>query len=153
MNNTSASRHEYYSTPALNAISRKVMRNIAKGYVSPAEHKGNHKDVRPVCGPFRAMMNAGDVLGRDYLQCDCPNPLGSKTGSNRDGVSERGCGVMIHNYSTKSAPIANCNTKYVYDSSDYIKFKKLQAQRLNFNPSKTKSNSSGYIMQSLQRLR
>ena len=87
MNNTSASRHEYYSTPALNAISRKVMRNIAKGYVSPAEHKGNHKDVRPVCGPFRAMMNAGDVLGRDYLQCDCPIPLGSKTGSNRDGVS------------------------------------------------------------------
>jgi hypothetical protein len=30
-------------------------------------------------------------------------------------------------------PSSTCNVKYVYDSSDYIKFKKNQAQNRNYN--------------------
>lgn len=136
-------------TPAHHAISRKAFRNMPLGL--PAD-----STMRPVCGPFRAALNAGDSLGRRYLQCDCPNPLSSKSAQSADGISQRGCGIIVHNFSTKQVPVANCNPKYVYDSSDYIRFKKLSAQRNGHqNKSVRGSNraSGGRVLQTLQRLR
>ena len=143
-------------SPATHATSRKILRNLPNGYVGPAETAATTGDLnRPVCGPFRAAMNAGDVLGRRFLQCDCPNPLSAKSALNADGISQRGCGVIVNGYSTKQVPVANCNTKYVYDSSDYIKFKKLSAQRKDYNANKytRQKPSGGYVLHALQRLR
>ena len=39
-------------------------------------------------------------------------------------------------------PVANCNTKYVYDSSDYIRFKKLSAQRRGHGKDPVKETSA-----------
>jgi hypothetical protein len=142
-------------SPATHATSRKILRNLPNGYVGPAETAATTGDLnRPVCGPFRAAMNAGDVLGRRFLQCDCPNPLASKSTTMGDSVSHRGCGLLVHGYSTKAAPVANCNPRFVYDSSDYIRFKKLGAQKKGYvNKSRDSGSSGGYVMQRLQRAR
>lgn len=55
-------------------------------------------------GPFRAVNNSGDLLSRQNF---------AEAGS--------------------TVPAANCNTKYVYDSSDFIRFKKEQAFSKNYN--------------------
>lgn len=157
MNYNSLSSVKYAITPANNASTRKIIRQLPTGFVSPFETKEQAaaKSSRPVCGPFRSMMNAGDALGRKYLQCDCPNPISSKSGKIGDHVSQRGCNIIINGYSTKNTPIANCNTKYVYDSSDYIKYKKLNAQRKGYHSynNHNQKPSGGYIMHALQRVR
>ena len=152
--NNSLSTVKSVLTPASNVISRRSFYNMPSGLPMA----GITNSQRPVCGPFRAAMNAGDALGRRYLQCDCPNPLSAKSALNADGISQRGCGVIVNGYSTKQVPVANCNTKYVYDSSDYIRFKKLSAQRMGHekrNNSVRGSNASsgGTVLRSLQRLR
>jgi hypothetical protein len=142
-------------SPASNAHARATIRQLGTGYVAPYHNKdSNGNGMRPVCGPFRATMNAGDTLGRQYLQCDCPNPLGSKRVG--DSVSSRGCGIVVGGFTTKQVPVANCNPRKVYDSSDYTQFKKRQAQRKGYiNNSRIAKNASvgGYILQNIQRLR
>ena len=62
--------------------------------------------------PFRAVNNAGDFLSRTNYSCGKLNP----TSCDNSGI-----------------PPAACNTKYVYDSSDYIKFRKQQAVNRTYN--------------------
>ena len=64
--------------------------------------------------PFRAVNNAGDFLSRKNYSC------GGHTPSNCDN---------------SGIPPAACNSKYVYDSSDYIKFRKQQAANQTYNDS------------------
>ena len=63
-------------------------------------------------------MNAGDVLSRVNNPCGGSNQISSRPGmlvmSKRDGV--RKCKNDI--------PVANTNVKWVYDSSDYIRYRK-----------------------------
>ena len=152
--NNSLSSVKNVITPASHSISRSIIRHMPTGLVGKNDLASNTN--RPVCGPFRAAMNSGDVLGRKYLQCDCPNPLGSMSKSivGGDGISQRGCGIIINGYTTKTAPVANCNPKFVYDSSDYIKYKKIQAQRLGYkNKSTANGASGGFQLSRLQRMR
>ena len=65
-----------------------------------------------VITPFRAVNNAGDFLSRTNYSCGGPN---------------------TKNCDNSGIPPAACNTKYVYDSSDYIKFRKQQAVNRNYN--------------------
>lgn len=111
------------------ALARKTLTNTHDAFIVKSDQKN-----RPMCGPFRAVMNAGDLLGRQFLQCDCPNPLGRNAAklTSGDGVSQTGCGLVRLGYTVKTVPIANCNPRYVYDASDYIKFKKINAQRKDY---------------------
>lgn len=91
--------------------------------------------------PFRAVNNAGDLLSRENYSCG-----GScQTFQSRPGLK----GLRFHfgsvsdscqpsvlwnpSQNDKSIPSSTCNVKYVYDSSDYIKFKKDQAVNKNYN--------------------
>lgn len=111
------------------ALARKALTNTRDAFILKSDQKN-----RPMCGPFRSVMNAGDLLGRQFLQCDCPNPLGKTAAklTSGDGVSRTGCGLVRLGYSVKQVPIANCNPRYVYDASDYTRFKKLNAQRKDY---------------------
>lgn len=146
-------------TPASHSSTRATIRELGTGFVAPYHSKENEPaslHPRPVCGPFRATMNAGDTLGRQFLQCDCPNPLGSKAAklTAGDGISSRGCGIVVNGFTTKQVPIANCNPRKVYDSSDYIQFKKIQAQKLGYiNRNRLAKSSGGYLLQHIQRVR
>jgi hypothetical protein len=95
---------------------------------------------RAACGPFRAVLNAGDIKGRKNYSCGGPNPIQSRPGipgKLGDGVPSKCDGSAI--------AAANCNPKFVYDSSDYVKFKRQRSKNKNYNDSTTGGyNNSAY---------
>lgn len=91
--------------------------------------------------PFRAVNNAGDILCRESYSCGGT----SQTPSSRPGVYglKNSIGHVGNNcqpsvvYSATqvnpAVPASTCNTKWVYDGSDYTTFKRKQAVNRNFN--------------------
>ena len=82
----------------------------------------------PSVGPFRAVNSLGDFLGRVNYSCGGPNP---------ESASKAGYKRLIRSVpqncdSTGIAP-TTCNPKFVSDSSDYVKFKKLRAMNQTYN--------------------
>lgn len=91
--------------------------------------------------PFRAVNNAGDLLSRQNYSCGgtCQTPQsrpGLKGLSHRIGTTGTSCRPSVL-WSTlqvdNDIPSSTCNVKWVYDGSDYIKFKKNQAVNRNYN--------------------
>ena len=91
--------------------------------------------------PFRAVNNAGDLLSRQNYSCGgtCQTPQ-SRPGLNglrqRFGSTSVSCqpSVIWSSLQVDSAiPSSTCNVKWVYDGSDYIRFKKDQAVNRNYN--------------------
>ena len=80
--------------------------------------------------PFRAVNNAGDLLNRMYYSSGGSNQVTNVR--NQYGWDILAGSVKKSNDGT-GIPSATCNTKFVYDGSDYTKFKKLQAINRNYN--------------------
>jgi len=82
-----------------------------------------------VITPFRAVNNAGDLLSRQNYSCggSCMAP------QSRPGLKGLRIGSMFSNCDGTGVPPSNCNTKYVYDSSNYTTFVKHQALNKNYN--------------------
>jgi hypothetical protein len=78
-------------------------------------------------GPFRLANNAGDFLNRKNYVCNVSNQVNETFPgrSRRNGVRNQ-CDMT-------GIPGSGCNPKYVYDSSDYITFKKQSAIQKNYN--------------------
>ena len=91
--------------------------------------------------PFRAVNNAGDLLSRENYSCggSCQTPqsrpglngLGQRIGSTSNTCNQSvvWSAIQIDN----KVPSSTCNVKYVYDGSDYTRFKKDQAINRNYN--------------------
>ena len=83
---------------------------------------------KPSVGPFRAVNNMGDFLGRVNYSCGGPNP---------ESASKPGYGRLIRSVpkqcDSTGVTVTTCNPKFVADSSDYVKFKKLRAMNRNYN--------------------
>ena len=86
--------------------------------------------------PFRRAMNAGDPYGtvnmapNSTLQQKPSNQVqGSRRAANQAAASTAGNGLKT----TAGGSAYTGNPKRVYDSSDYIRFKKLQAKNRNYN--------------------
>jgi hypothetical protein len=91
--------------------------------------------------PFRTVNNAGDALSRQAYACGGEN----QGGQSRPGL--RGLGLRYGSgggncvpaaiYSADQmdakVPAGTCNGRFVYDGSDYIRFKKNQAVNRNYN--------------------
>ena len=91
--------------------------------------------------PFRAVNNAGDLLVRQNYSCGgtCQTPQ-SRPGLHglrtRFGSISDACTADVFwsaNQVNPKVPAGACNVKYVYDGSDYIRFKKNQAVNRNYN--------------------
>ena len=96
---------------------------------------------RSITTPFRAVNNAGDLLSR--LNYSCGGPC--QTFQHRPGLH----GLRTHFGSVSDScvpsvaynslqlntriPASACNTKFVYDSSDYIRYLKQTATAKNYN--------------------
>jgi hypothetical protein len=91
--------------------------------------------------PFRAVNNAGDILCRQNYSCGgtCqtyqsrPNLHGLRQ---RFGAVSDSCQADVFWSAlqvNEKVPASACNTKFVYDSSDYIRFLKNQAVNKNYN--------------------
>jgi surface protein len=80
--------------------------------------------------PFRAVNNSGDFLSRQNYKC------GGPTGMSKSSVGWAGSiiflGSQIDNCDDSGVPGASGNVKYVYDSSDYISFRRQQAINRNY---------------------
>ena len=97
--------------------------------------------------PFRKLMNAGDirnthnanVIGKKNCGSNCPfdslyiNAINQVSSTRRasNGSAVRLGGVVPT--TTNEPSLWTGNNKWVYDGSDYVTFKKLQAKNRNFN--------------------
>ncbi len=110
-------------------------RSILRRGWNTAYARGTYNGYNRVITPFRAVNNAGDFLARTQYSCGGPSPLNkSKPGYN--------IGTMFRNCDNTGVPASTCNVKYVYDSSDYIRFKKQQAFNKNYNDVKNGGDES-----------
>jgi hypothetical protein len=100
--------------------------------------------------PFRAVNNAGDLLSRQNYSCGgtCQTPQsrpGLKGLKNHLGSTSNSCRADVFWSALQvnpSIPSSTCNGKFVYDGSDYIKFKKNQAVNRNYNDRSFGGNES-----------
>jgi hypothetical protein len=103
---------------------RRVLRNGWNTQYASGKVNGHSR----VTTPFRAVNNLGDFLERTNYICGGPNQINAS----RPGYKSR-IGSMISNCDATGVPSSTCNVKFVSDSSDYTKFKKLQANNKNYN--------------------
>jgi hypothetical protein len=101
-------------------------------------------------GSFRAVTNAGDLLSRQNYACggSSQTPF-SRPGLSglgmRFGATSRTCmPSAVYNplQLNITVPSSTCNVKYVYDSSDFIKFRRNQAINRNYNDISFGGNNS-----------
>ena len=94
-----------------------------------AQLKASNK--KRIITPFRAVNNAGDILSRQYYSCG-GSSQSFQSRPNLHGLKSHF--GSIHNLCDgTSVPAAACNTKFVYDSSDYSRYLKQKAIVNNYN--------------------
>ena len=111
--------------------------------------------------PFRAVNNAGDLLSRENYSCggSCQTPQ-SRPGLNglrqRFGSTSTSCQQSVV-WSTlqldNNIPSSTCNVKFVYDGSDYTKFKKDQAVNRNYNDRSFGGNDNNAAQSAIRHIR
>lgn len=84
--------------------------------------------------PFRAVHSAGDFLSRKNYAFGVPNPINSY----HAGAYVRQIGGTPNQSDGTGVPSGNSHSTYVYDSSDYTRYRKLRAINRNYN-----DNSNG----------
>jgi len=108
-----------------------AMRKILRKGWNTLYATGNVNGYGRVTTPFRAVNNSGDYLGRVQYSCGGPNP----TNADKPGMKSN-IGTMWSNCDSTGVPASSCNVKFVADSSDYTRFRKMQANNHNYNDSK-----------------
>ena len=84
--------------------------------------------------PFRRVNNAGDYLSRKYYTSGGSDQVQGRIHISVFGQSWKGlAGAVQAKPDNTGIPSATCNTKYVYDGSDYTTFKKQQAINRTYN--------------------
>jgi hypothetical protein len=84
--------------------------------------------------PFRAVNNAGDLLNRVAYTSGGSNQVNTGRIKLASNATARFLGGSIFAKPDGSGvPSATTNVKWVYDGSDYVKFKRQQAENRNYN--------------------
>jgi hypothetical protein len=126
-------------------------RSILRNSWNTAMIGGTYNGESRVNTPFRVATHAGDFLGRRNYKCGGPNGM-SKSSIGWAG-SKIYLGSKIDNCDATGVPGASGNVKYVYDSSDYITFKKQQAMNHNYNDLKNGGDDHNASYTPLMRVR
>jgi surface protein len=105
-------------------------RSILRRGWNTAFATGTYNGHKRVITPFRAVNNSGDFLSRQNYKC------GGPTGMSKSSIGWAGSkiflGSKIDNCDSTGVPGASGNVKYVYDSSNYITFKRQQAMNRTY---------------------
>jgi hypothetical protein len=88
----------------------------------------------PAATPFRIVNNAGDYLSRENYTSGGSNQVTSAKRSITATWRSLAGGVHPTNDGS-GVPSATCNTKFVYDGSDYTRFRRQMAVNRNYNDS------------------
>ena len=110
-------------------MSRLTLREAWNG----AAASGTVKNLTVAATPFRAVNNAGDFLNRQYYTSGGSSQINSLRGGLTGWKTM--AGAVQPDPDGSGVPSSTCNVKYVYDSSDYTRFRKLQASNRNYNDS------------------
>jgi hypothetical protein len=101
---------------------------------------GSFNNQQRIITPFRAVNNSGDFLARQNYKC------GGPAGMSKSSVGWAGSiiflGSKVDNCDDSGVPGASGNVKYVYDSSDYVTFRRQQAINRNYNDLKNGGDES-----------
>jgi len=81
-----------------------------------------------VITPFRAVNNLGDFLARPNYVCGGPNQVNASKPGWKGHI-----GSIISSCDNSGVEGASCNPRFVSDSSDYVRFRKLRAMNKNYN--------------------
>jgi hypothetical protein len=135
-------------------------RFILRDSWNTTRHSGSSNRKRMVT-PFRAVYNAGDLLCRENYSCggtcqSYQSRPGLKGLSAHFGSNSNKCMpsvVWSEAQLDPSIPASTCNSKFVYDSSDYIRFKKNQALNKNYNDRSFGGNDSFATQSVVRRVR
>ena len=88
---------------------------------------GEANEKTRILTPFRAANNLGDFLIRKNYVCGGPNQINpGKTGT------KTSIGSILSACDGSGVDGASCNPKFVSDSSDYVRFRKLRAMNKNY---------------------
>jgi hypothetical protein len=98
--------------------------------------------------PFRAVNNAGDLLGRQGYSCGAINATNS-----RPGLRGLKLGGVRNNCDGTGVPAGACNGKYVYDSSNYTTYLRQKAASKNYNDFSFSGNDSNASQSAFRRIR
>ena len=90
---------------------------------------------------FRNIMNAGDPLSRVNYSCGGPNPLSNLPTVKQNVSLFRG--GMKSFCDNSGVPAASCNVKYVYDSSNFTRFRKETAVIKSYNDTSFGGSNNG----------
>lgn len=85
------------------------------------------RGVKPGMGTFRIVNNAGDILSRVNYSCGGPNMITNSNHTSLIFSKNRDGGQSNADCDDSGIPPSTCNVEYVYDSSDFTRFKRLQA--------------------------
>ena len=110
------------------AMNRFSLKQAWNGQAATGSINNNRRKI----GPFRAVNNAGDFLSRKSYVSGGSNQISSRAGASTIGKQSLGGGVQA-NADNTGVPSSTTNVKYVYDGSDYAKFKRQQAINRNYN--------------------
>lgn len=105
-------------------IMRRELRKAWNTSYATGEFNGYKRRI----GPFRAVTNSGDFLGRQHYVCGGSNPSDAM----KTGLGNR-FGSILDKCDKTNVPASNTNVKYVPDASDYIKYKRQAAYSKNYN--------------------
>jgi len=116
---------------------------------------------KSITTPFRAVNNAGDILSRQDYSCGgCIQSYQSRPGLSglrgHFGSNSNSCTPSVlysSNQVNPAVPASACNGKFVYDSSDYINFRKKQAINRNFNDRSFGGNDSSGSQSAIRAIR
>lgn len=89
---------------------------------------GTINGYKRVLTPFRAVNNLGDFLARPNYVCGGPNQVNASKPGWKGHI-----GSIISQCDNTGVEGASCNPRFVSDSSDYVRFRKLRAMNKNYN--------------------
>ena len=124
---------------------------LRRAWNGPAA-SGRINGVRPAATPFRIVNNAGDFLSRQNYSSGGPNQVNGikqsisgswRTSAGRVRATDDGSGV----------PSASCNPKYVYDSSNYVTYRKQLAVNKNYRDVSSGGDQSNASYSAILRVR
>lgn len=115
-----------------NAMNRRELRTAWNSNSLPVRKNVDGTEYQSAATPFRAVMNMDDILGRRNYICDGPTltQVGGRPGLGRL------VRTPASSCDTTKIPGANCNPRFVADSSDYARFRKMTAINRTYNDNK-----------------
>lgn len=142
----------HYTTDVMSsswARNRNVVSRAWNGSLGGKNITGTNGTTRKIAiTPFRAVNNAGDPLAREQYSCGGS----TQTNASRPGLKNI-IGSIRNNCDGTTIATSTCNVKYVYDSSNYSRFKKEQSLNRNYYDNTYGGDESNASQSAIMRVR